>query len=184
MSSHRLSLEILDTSNENTLTIIDSSTYLTGIAPTCPELLITAPGFQYSASVPAANLQPGFNNTLTACSLEIQTKACDSVFEVIPDGIYAIRYSVSPNEYVKVEYNHLRLTQIYNRWQKALCDLDLSDCLPEKNKKDKFAKLQEVDMYLKAAKAKVEVCNSSKKGMDLYNYAIKLLDKIDCKTCG
>lgn len=184
MSSHRLSLEILDTSNEHTLTIIDSSSYIAGILPTCPELLVTPPGFQYSASIDDAELTPGFNITLTACKLEIQTKKCDAVHEAIPDGIYAIRYSVSPNEYVKVEYNHLRLTQIYNRWQKALCDLDLSDCLPEKNKKDKYTRLQEVDMYLKAAKAKVELCNDSKKGMSLYEYAIKLLDKIDCKTCG
>jgi hypothetical protein len=38
-------------------------------------------------------------------------------------------------------------------------------------------------MYLDAAKAKVEFCQEPQKGMTLYNYAIKLLNKFDCKTC-
>ena len=38
-------------------------------------------------------------------------------------------------------------------------------------------------MYLDAAKAKVEFCLEPQKGMTLYNYAIKLLNKFDCKTC-
>jgi hypothetical protein len=38
-------------------------------------------------------------------------------------------------------------------------------------------------MYLEAAKAKVEFCHEAQKGMTLYNYAIKLLNKIDCVNC-
>ena len=38
-------------------------------------------------------------------------------------------------------------------------------------------------MYLDAAKAKVEFCLEAQQGMTLYNYAIKLLNKFDCKNC-
>ena len=36
---------------------------------------------------------------------------------------------------------------------------------------------------LEAAKAKVEVCHKSQEGMTLFNYAVKLLNKFDCKNC-
>ena len=44
-------------------------------------------------------------------------------------------------------------------------------------------KLSQIRMYLEAAKAKVEDCHEPQKGMTLYNYAIKLLNKLECKNC-
>ena len=38
-------------------------------------------------------------------------------------------------------------------------------------------------MYLDAAKAKVETCHEQQEGMTLYNYALKLLNKLDCRNC-
>ena len=38
-------------------------------------------------------------------------------------------------------------------------------------------------MYLEAAKAKVETCHEPKKGMTLYNYAMKQLNKFTCSSC-
>jgi hypothetical protein len=38
-------------------------------------------------------------------------------------------------------------------------------------------------MYLEAAKAKVEFCHDPQKGMTLYNYALKMLNKLDCVNC-
>ena len=38
-------------------------------------------------------------------------------------------------------------------------------------------------MYLQAAVAKVETCHEPQKGMSLYNYAMKLLKKMDCTNC-
>lgn len=184
MSSHNLNLEVLDTNNENVLSIIDSSVYDSLMPLSCQELLITAPGFQFSANIDPTLLTPGFNLALSACLLEIQTSGCDARFDSLPDGIYAIRYSVSPNEYIKTEINHFRMTKTYNRWKKALCDLDLSDCLPERKKKEKLDQLQNVDMYLKAAKASAEICANADKAKKLFDYAVKLLDRIDCKTCG
>ena len=70
-----------------------------------------------------------------------------------------------------------------NRYRQALCDLDLSDCEPSKKVKDKLNKLNTIKSYLDAAVAKVETCHEVQKGMSLYNYAIKLLNKLECKNC-
>ena len=183
MSSHQLGLNILDVREEKLFQILDASVYDTLLPIVCPELLITVPGFQTSASIAPELLTQGFNLRLTACDLEIQNVRCDSEMWELPDGIYAIRYSLSPSEYIKVEYNHLRLTKAYIRLDKIRCNLDLNDCLPDKNKKDKMVRIAEVEEYLKSAKAKVEYCHESKKGMKLYEYALKLMDKIDCKYC-
>jgi hypothetical protein len=61
--------------------------------------------------------------------------------------------------------------------------LELAACEPSAKIKKKLDKLIEIKSYLDAAKAKVEYCHEPDKGMTLYNYAIKLLDKLECKTC-
>ena len=38
-------------------------------------------------------------------------------------------------------------------------------------------------MYLEAAKAKVEFCHEPLEGMQLFNYAVLLLNKMECRTC-
>jgi hypothetical protein len=90
---------------------------------------------------------------------------------------------VSPNDVVYVEYNHLRITQALIRYNKALCALDLAACEPPAKVQEKLERLRMIKMYLDAAKAKVEFCHEPQKGMSLYNYAIKLLNKFDCKNC-
>jgi hypothetical protein len=59
-------------------------------------------------------------------------------------------------------------------WQIVIRHLRLSRRLEELN----FIK-----MYLEAAKSKVEFCHEPQKGMSLYNYALKLLNKMDCINC-
>ena len=49
--------------------------------------------------------------------------------------------------------------------------------------KEKLEALRIIRMYLDAAKAKVEVCHEPQKGMSLYNYALKLLMKMECVNC-
>lgn len=190
MAQHVLSLEAPDTMNKCILRIVDTSVYNTDIPVTCPVLWITVPGFQYSVqftddntSANAIEITPGFIFNLTACDLEIQTSGCGTTYNDLPDGIYAIKYAVSPVELVYVEYNHLRITKALYKYQALLCELELAACEPQDNVKEKLEKLRMARMYLDAAKAQVEYCHHAKKGMELYNYALKLMDKISCSTC-
>lgn len=183
MASHKLSLETPDTSNLNILRIDDTSVYTTLIGLTCPQLFITVPGFNYSVVIPESRLTQGFRLVLTACDLELQTTNCDSEFSELPDGIYAIRYAVSPHEYVYVDYNHLRITKALTELDKLWCDFDLCPTDLDRDKSEYMQKLLTIQGYLKAAKVKVEMCHESDKGMDLYNYALKLIEKLNCKLC-
>ena len=186
MAQHVLSLEAPDTMNKCILRIVDTSVYNPDISVKCPQLLVTLPGFNTSvqfteSTTPSA--APGFILNLTACDLEIQSSNCGTIYNDLPDGIYAIRYSVSPNDIVYVEYNHLRITKAMTKYQAILCDLDLGACDPPTSIKEKLNQLRLIQMYLSAAKAQVEYCHHAQKGMELYNYAVKLLDKLSCSTC-
>lgn len=183
---HVLSLHIPDTMNDWVLTVHDTSVYTSLISITCPTLQVQLPGFTTSTTFNEDSVPPlegGFIRQLTACDLEVQTTDCGSTYDCLPDGIYVIKYSVSPNDIIYVEYNHLRIVQAMKKYQKHLCDLELNNCAPDKQKSAKLAELQEIKGYIDAAKASVETCHNPDKGIELYNYANTRLDKLDCKTC-
>jgi hypothetical protein len=180
MANHVLSLEVPTTMNACILPINDTSVYSDIVPITCETLNVTVPGFGYSNQI---DVTSGFSEILTGCDLQLQTTGCGEQYVELPDGLYIIKYSVSPNDLVYVEYNHLRITKALIRYNKALCNLDLVTCEPTAKVKEKLEKLRMVRMYLDAAKAKVEFCHEPQKGMTLYNYAIKLLNKLDCVNC-
>ena len=70
-----------------------------------------------------------------------------------------------------------------NRYYNILCRVDVADCDPPFKVKQKLQELGLIKMYLEAAKGKVEFCHEPQKGMSLYNYAWKLLNKMDCVNC-
>jgi hypothetical protein len=82
-----------------------------------------------------------------------------------------------------VDYNHLRITKALTELDKLWCDFDLCPTDLDRDKSEYMQKLLTIQGYLKAAKVKVEMCHESDKGMDLYNYALKLIEKLTCKIC-
>jgi hypothetical protein len=181
MAKHTLSLEVPDTLNDCILRVVDTSLYADKVLVECPYLDILAPGFTCAVRL---DVEPGFCNlNLTACDLGLQTEDCGIRFDTLPDGVYVIKYSVAPNEYVYAEYNHLRITKALNKLNEILCALDVANCDPLPEIKEKLKELRLIEMLLKAAKAKVEYCHTPKHGMDLYEYAMKRLDKMACTVC-
>jgi len=183
MAQHVLSLEAPDTLNKCILRIVDTSIYNSQVTVKCPLLQVTLPGFNIPVQFDETLIQPGFNLNLTACDLDLQVNNCGTTFNDLPDGIYILKYSVSPNDLVYVEYNHLRITCALFKIQQIYCDLDLGTCDPPDKTQARLDELQTIEQYLKAAKAYVEFCHQPSKGMDLYRYAMKLLNKMDCSSC-
>ena len=146
---HILSLEIPTVSNCGLLCIKDTSQYSSELAIDCEELQVTLPGFTVPVLI---KVDSGFDMCLTACILALQKTQCGTVQQDLPDGIYIIRYSVSPNAKVYVEYNHLRDEMGFIR------------------------------ILIDAAVANAEYCQSSAQAMQLYNYAKQRLSKINCPT--
>jgi hypothetical protein len=180
MANHVLSLEVPTVLNTCVMTVMDTSVYTDLIPVVCETLAITVPGFAYSVELPVTY---GFIKNVTACDLGIQTADCGSSYVDIPDGVYVIKYSVSPNDQVYVEYNHMRISKALSLYNKVLCQVDVNACDPPFIIKEKLEALRMIFMYLQAAKSKVETCHEPQKGMSLYNYAMKLLKKMSCVNC-
>lgn len=181
MANHRLSVEAPDTLNTCVLPLVDLSIYNPDIQVKCPRLQISIPGF--SNSVYVDNVQTEFFLKLTACDLKIQKENCGKDFNDLPDGIYVITYSVSPNETVYVSYNHLRTSKVLNKVKAAYCDLDLEECVSNAAKKKMLDNLRTAQDYLASAKSNVEYCRNSKNGLELYKKAMNILDKMNCHNC-
>jgi hypothetical protein len=182
-AKHQLSLEVLDVKNVNIFKITDTSVYTDKIPVDCETLHITVPGFTKPVQIDTTQ---GFDLVLTACDLYIQKSGCGENLQSLPDGVYLIRYSVSPNDKVFVEYSYLRITSILNDWNNYLCQLELGTCDPTADVKESLKELRLIKSFIDAAKAKVEYCHDSKAGMDLYNYAKRRLDKFPetcCSSC-
>lgn len=180
-NKHILSLEVSSVSNCEILCVKDTSQYTSDLSIDCEELLITSPGFNKPTLI---KVQHGFDLCLNSCALGVQTSDCGTVRGNIADGVYIIRYSVSPTEKVYVEYNHLRVCNILSRYYQILCDIDMKPCEPESERAEVIRELAYIKTLIDAAVAKVEYCQSATEGMELYNYAKRLLGKIDCSaTC-
>lgn len=173
-SKHQLSLELPETNNIKVLRLFDTSLYSPDMAPECGKLLITSPGFNLPAGI---DVLPGFNLVLSACILGLQRTGCGSYSEVLPDGIYKINYSVSPNTQVFVEYNYLRVTQTLNKYYNLLAQLEMSGCEPDADVKAQLDELRLIKSFIDAAKAKVEYSHDLEAGMELLLYAQKKLNK-------
>lgn len=120
---------------------------------------------------------------LNACTIGLQHKGCGEESQAIPDGIYVINYSVSPNTNVFVEYNYLRATQTLNRYYNVLSQVEAGGCEPDADIKEKFAELRLIKSFIDAAKAKVEHGHEPELGMELLIYAKKRLDRLTTDNC-
>lgn len=174
-SKHQLSLELPESNNIKVLRLFDTSIYAEGVNIDCGNLRITSPGFNLPVAI---EVLPNFNLVLNACSLGLQRSGCGETSQNIPDGIYVINYSVSPNTSVFVEYNHLRTAQTVNQYYNLLGALEISGCEPDPDIKAKLAELRLIKSFIDAAKGKVEYAHEPEAGMELFTYAKKRLDRI------
>jgi len=180
MANHVLSLEIPTVTTSTVLKVFDTSVYSPLVSVFNPRIQVLVPGFNNSVEI---SFVPQSAPSITACDLHLQTEGCGQTYSTLPDGIYKITYIVGTDSVVNVQYSHLRMTCALSQYEKILCDIDVADCDPPASVKEKLRELQLIHMYLQAAKAKIETCHEDQEGMTLFNYAVKLLNKLDCKHC-
>jgi hypothetical protein len=194
MGKHILQLNFPDTTNEGVFLIDDISIYdntllgvssavsgstipCSGVTIPCANLQITPAGFYTPTSIDVR--YGNFRLVLNACTIGITGAAnCASSCPTIPDGLYNVRYSVAPNDKVFVEYKILRITQAMNRYYNLLCRVGLTPCLPSQELQYQIDNLQTINTYLTAAKVMVENEHQFTDGMNLYRFAVELMDKM------
>lgn len=174
-----LNLEIVETYNPNLIKIVDFSTYIEDMDIKCELLEITAPGFISPVQI---EVTKGFELLLNACDLGIQRQDCGEEKFALPDGVYNIKYSISPNDKVFVEYSYLRTTKILNRYYNELSKIETKGCSLEDCNQKKLRDLRDIKSYIDIAKAKVEFYGDIKEALEMLNYANKKLSS-NCKDC-
>jgi len=177
MSQHVLSIDIPITQNVGIMLFDDTSIYTSSLPVSNQNLQITPPGFSTPTII--TSTVPHFRLVLNACMLGIANPtACASTCPAIPDGIYGINYSVSPNDKVFVSYQYLRIVSAINRLDDMLCSLSLPCCLPNQ---ELIYELQNIDIirnYLRSAQTNVNNLHNFTDGINQYRYAISLMDKM------
>ena len=179
LNRHVLSLEAPDTANAKIFRLVDTSSYSGVLKVDCERLEILVPGYNTPVTI---EVTKGFNLSLTSIDL---TLSSNELLD-LPDGLYIVRYSVSPNDKVYVEYNILRVTGTMNCYMNQLCRLRIGACEPPPDVKEKWKDLAEIRNYIEAAKIKTEWCGDGDAGIALLTYADKLLAKYaenHCTNC-
>lgn len=176
-----LSLEIPVISNPKVMRIYDTSIWDNSLSISSRTLDIIPPGYDISQTF---LILEGFDSLYNSSNLGITTTTNPVDMGNLPDGIYIVRLTADTTW---VEYNHLRQTCLLRDYYKALCSLKFYPCSTLDVDLDaKRKELRVIKDYIDAAKAKVEWCNSPNEGIDLHNFAKKLLSRFSlekCKTC-
>lgn len=171
MARHILGVDVIATNNTGIIHLFDTSAYASGLGITCPRMEITIPGFKKPRVFEPIHY---FNLSLNALTLGI-VSAEANILPPLPDGVYQINYSVSPNDRTLISFDHLRTTAFDKAMNIARCKIGLNTCSPSQDIEDNLASLQEIAHYAASATAAVSTCNDTKKGMALFTYALKLL---------
>lgn len=179
MAQHILLLDEGKTANEGIFLLNDSSLYDPSLSVICPTLEILPPGY----SIPAVlTVTPGFHLVLNACNIGmLSPTGCADFAPNLVDGIYHLRYSVSPNDKVYVEYDLLRIVHAWNGLNEVLCDLRLHCNLPDAELEYNVQQCAFIREYLIAAKTLVEDKHEPENGINIYRFAVELTEKLSKK---
>jgi hypothetical protein len=115
---------VINTFSTRTLGIADISTYDTNppvvVAPT---MEITIPGYTVPVSIPFIPLDFNVYNSIT---LGLNNFAGGA--QPLPDGVYFLKYSVSPAYINYKEKNIMRTERIQEKFDNAFMKLDMMEC--------------------------------------------------------
>lgn len=180
MGKHILSINVPPLTNEGIFLVDDTSIYDSVLPVGNMNVQITPPG----ATTPTV-ITPGirgFRLILNACMLGgAPVNSCSDSCPNINDGIYGIRYSVSPNDKVYVTYLYLRIVSAMNRQRTLLYRLNLPCCLPDKEQEYALNCLNIIEDYLISAQTNVNDCGNATDGINQYRYAVELMNKLSTR---
>ena len=164
MAKHNLNFDIIDEliNDEEILLFNDKSIYMEN--PSVPVLEVKFPNMEEWFKCPIISNQ--LNNITTSFLRWTEKRG------VFPDGMYELRYSVAPHDKVFVCKHYLRTVQYNCNIKKLLQNTTIED-------KDKINLIYEIDKWVMVAKATTE--ENPQQSIELFKYANKLVNKIECK---
>lgn len=155
-----LDFEIYTRGAEDKLILVDASDYFARPSNAIVEIKFPNYGQTYSAYV-----NPSTINVLTTKKL-----AYNSVIPEFPDGLYNIRFSVSPNEEVFICKNYMKLDKVKSK----IAEMLQEDCLDIK----KVDYLFDLDKFIQAAEATANT--NPTKSVEFFTEILKKINKLEC----
>ena len=179
MAELNLDFLVLPTYTKYSLGIADNSIYPndppTVISPT---LEITVPGGHNSVSI-VFNIQDF--NVLNSTMLGITSQGKE---EALPDGIYTIRYSVTPSYINFIEKSFMRVNQLLEKYDEAFLTLEMMQCDLSIKRQQKVT-LSTINFFIQGAISAANNC-AINDAVTLYKKASTMLDQFinNGKCCG
>lgn len=176
MPTLKLDFLVVPTYNTLTLGVIDSSTYLTEPpVVVSPTIEINVPGFDVAVIPFSVN---NFN-IFTSANLGITTVGIN---QPLPDGVYHIKYSITPANINFVEHSIMRIDKIQEKFDGAFMKLDMMECDRAIKNQSKID-LNTIYFFIQGSVAAANNC-AIVQAIKLYNKANSMLDKFINNNCG
>lgn len=177
MAAVKLDLLIPETHDSKRMLIADVSKYPSPFTISNPTIEITPPGFPVVVLSYTAN---GFV-VYDSMSLKITCSDVDCELIDLPDGIYNIKYSITPAWQYFVNKKILRINKLQEKLDRVYLKLDFMQCDEAIKEEDKEI-LDTIQLYINGAIAAANNCLDSL-AMKLYNKALQFIDDFINHRC-
>ena len=130
------------------------------------------------------SVEPYFNTSFNSSSLELITPGASEATIPLPDGIYNIKYSVKPNNFLVAEYYLMRTCKLDKKYADEVCKLwseKNSLCKEDFNKKKD--ELDYIRFLIDSSKFLVEEKTDLRLGAELYAEADRLIKIYNGTQC-
>lgn len=117
---HQLDIIIDDSLSTTVFAVRDVSSYIPNIPVKTPVLEVTSPGGEYP--VIFDTISAGFSQVINVTTLHLNANGIYPL-PALPDGVYNLRYSISPNQRVYIAYNYFRNVRQLNTYTTLLTDI-------------------------------------------------------------
>ena len=177
MAEPKLNLLFPETHDAKALLIADISQYPVPFSIVNPTVEITVPGFNVLTL--AFNAQ---NFTVyNSMSLNITCSDVDCDLIDLPDGIYYVKYSITPAYRYFVNKSFLRINKLQEKFDKVYLKLDFMQC-DQAIKEEDLEVLNTIEIYMNGAVAAANNCLDTL-AMKLYQKASQYIDDFVNHRC-
>jgi hypothetical protein len=176
MADLKLDILVIPLYDKNLLGIADASTYPTTPPISSPTIEITIPGFG-KINFP---FNKGDLNVFNSASLGLS--AVGDPYLPLPDGVYTLRYSVTPAYENFVQKSIMRIEQLQERFDEAFMKLDMMEC-DAAIKTQQKVELNSIYFFIQGAVAAANNC-ATDTANKLYMQAFKMLNNFMNRDCG
>ena len=175
MANLNLNILVIPTYDAFTLAITDASTYPVAPPIDNPTIEITVPGFD----VVVLTFTPNTLNIFNSTDLGITSSGDDLC--PLPDGVYYLKYSVTPAYENFVDKSIIRTEQLQEKFDNAFMTLDMMEC-DLAIKTQQTVNLTSINFFIQGAIAAANNC-ATERSSKLYTQASRMLNNFMNNGC-